>query len=189
MIHHEKFNPKSLPLSPIETPLDYASLAIEHFANLYGWDANELKIDFRRMLNAMHTKDYIRLRRNDPPHVFWSNALTTDEFEWTPSLILFIQTLLVQAHGTQDVERIFSMQRKIDNEFRVNMLIGSIRALLRIRFNGPDLEEFRTKVVDKIASKWIRDGNIKTDDPRKSRGKNRGESKAINRFLQSTFLY
>jgi hypothetical protein len=138
------------------------------------------------MLNAMHTKDYIRLRRNDPPHVFWSNAFTTDEFEWTPSLILFIQTLLVQAYGTQDVERIFSMQRKIDNKFRVNMLIGSIWALLRIRFNGP---EFRTKVVDKIPSKWIRDGNIKTDDPRKSRGKNRGEYKAINRFLQSTFLY
>jgi hypothetical protein len=121
--------------------------------------------------------------------VFWSNALQNYELIWTPNLVLLIQTLLIHANGTQDVERIFSMQRRIDNEFRVNMTIESIRALLRLRFHGVDIEEFKNKFSYKIATKWIRDGHIKTDDPRQPRGKNRGESKSVNRFLPSTIFY
>jgi hypothetical protein len=189
MIHYDKFNPKTLPVNPLDTPLDYGFDAIDHFSLMYGWAPEQLKLDFKIMLNAMQENQYLQRRRNDPPHVFWLNALLSDELSWTPNLVLLIRTLLVHAHGTQDVERILSMQRKIDTEFRVNMKIDSIRALLRLRFHGVDIGEFKDRFSVKIATKWIRDGHMKTDDPRQPRGKNRGEPKSVNRFLPSTFFY
>jgi hypothetical protein len=59
----------------------------------------------------------------------------------------------------------YTRQRKIDNELRVNMKIDSIRAILRLRFHV-DIGEFEDRFSVKIATKWIRDGHIKTDDPR-----------------------
>jgi hypothetical protein len=62
-------------------------------------------------------------------------------------------------------------------------------ALLRLGFHGVDMGESKDRFSVKIATKWIRGGHIKTNDPRQPREKNRGEPKSVNRFLPSTFFY
>lgn len=74
-----------------------------------------------------------------------------------------MQTFLAIPISSAEAERGFSILNHVRNDRRERLSGEHLQGILRIKMNGPDdLTRFGAA---KYADKWIKAGNMKTDDP------------------------
>lgn len=83
---------------------------------------------------------------------------------WKTEINLLIRIALVIPIGSADAERGFANMNNIKTSKRSSLEHETSEALMRIKINGPDITKFNSK---KYAMEWIKQGGIRSDDPRK----------------------
>lgn len=155
------FLPPKIP-SESGSTLNYGLVSIRNLASALGF-SRELIIDQWQLLlqKMIETTEFLENRKAHPLH-FWSKMLATESLPWSKEIKTFIRTILVLPIGSADAERGFSILKHARYDRRSSLVTDTLDAILRLRINGPNIEEFDAL---KYAKLWEQAGKMLTDAP------------------------
>ena len=110
---------------------------------------------------VVESNEFATIRQGDDI-TFWGKMLALNELPWAKEIKEFIKTILVLPIGSSDAERGFSILKHARYDRRARLIQETLDAILRIRINGPDIDEFNAM---KYAKLWKSAGKMLTDAP------------------------
>ena len=128
---------------------------------------------------------YCYLKEKDPL-TFWTFYLSEESTEISDNLRNLVNTVLVLPVASSDVERAFSILFHIRSERRSRLTTENLQNLLRLRLNGPSLEDLNAR---KYAKAWIKAGHFETDDPRLRGKQKKTEKDSKKKYLSRSLLF
>ena len=163
------FNPKTLPRNSGDLHF-YGSDEVMKIARYFGFDGLEVAMEWQQLLGSL--EGTLCNNNREATNIFWPNVMIDEDVTLGEKIKELLQIVLVLPIGSSDAERAFSILSHIKSKRRGSLQPDAIQDLMRIRLNGPTLNEVN---FDKFAKKWLEEGNRDTDDPRSVRGPNKSK--------------
>ena len=151
--------PTKLPIES-SASLNYGLQSIRRISSDLGYKPNEIVDQWQLFIPSLIDSTEFSAMRQADPAIFWSKILCLDHLPWTEDLKALIRKVLVLPIGSADAERGFSILKHTRYDRRSLLTADTLDALLRIRINGPNIEDFNAV---KYARLWEKAGHILTD--------------------------
>lgn len=165
--HFKIFLPTNLPTMERDV-LSYERASVLWLCNYFDVadDCLQVHQEFLNLLLSIIENDSIctLIQRSTHTWSFWGQVLDMPEVAWTDSTKKLIKTVLVQAVGSAEAERGFSIMNHLKAERRSTLSAKHVEDEMRIRINGPD--DMKLFVASKYAKHWAKK-HWKTDYPQK----------------------
>lgn len=174
----------------------YGVAEITNLAKYFNIDEHETLKEWQTLLlSIVKSTKYCSIKREENEALdFWSQLLVWPEIAWGENIKRLIQTVLVIPISSAEAKRGFSTLNYIRNSRRSRLTAEHLEDIMRIKLNGPDdIDKFS---ASKYASKWVRAGRMRTDNPQNKRGessishelgKNEDEEKKVYLFKSTIF--
>jgi hypothetical protein len=162
----EVLNPPKLPTMIKNVPK--YSAEIVNLATRFGFVASVLEKQFSKLLISMikdHHEMYCSLNKKDPV-TFWTYFLNSNMITWDDEMKKLIYIVLALPIGSADVERGFSIKNHFKTNWRSTLSTSHIEDIMRIRINGPDIEDFEPVTY---TLHWLNTNHLDSDDPKVAR--------------------
>lgn len=105
------------------------------------------------------------------------------EIVWDAEIKRLVQTVLSIPIGSAEADRGFSTLKYLQDSRRKRLAHQTLNAMMRIKFNGPDILILDYFTVAKYADRWIKSGKYATDNPA-----NKKKEDAIRKALSNSAL-
>ena len=141
--------------------LNYGLVSIRNLASAPGF-SRELIIDQWQLLlqKMIETTEFLENRKAHSFHC-WSKMFATESLRWS-EIKTFIRAILLLPIGSADAERGFSIFKHACYDRRSSLVTDTLDYFLRLRINGPNIEEFDAL---KYAKLWAQVGKMLIDAP------------------------
>ncbi len=163
----EVLNPSKLPTMTKNVP-KYIT-GITNLAARFGFGTSVIQKQFSKLLITMitdHHEMYCSLNKKDPV-TFWAYFLKNKMITWDDDMKKLLYIVLALPIGSADVERGFSTKNHFKTNWRSTLTTSHIEDIMRIRINGPELENFDSLTY---TLHWLNTKHLDSDDPISGRG-------------------
>jgi len=140
----DAFDLKNFPTTKSETSR-YKQIEIGQLANYFSLDLTVIMNEWRNLLEILVEKDEkLNNERKHSPKIYWAIVAGAEWINWNnkAGILRLIKTAMVLPVSSSDAERGFSILKHAKYDRRSKLGPENLNAILRLRINGPDLDNF-----------------------------------------------